>query len=102
VANFSLAVDRPKRNGEKVDPLWVKVTLWGKQAEALSKFIVKGKQLVVSGEADLSTFETRDGNSRTDLTLTARNVTLFGGGEQAASANGAAEAATGRDEDIPF
>ena len=81
VANFSLAVDRFKKDD---GPLWVKVTLWGKQADGLTKYITKGKQLVVTGSVDLSSYETKDGETRTDLVLRANNVTLMGGGEAAA------------------
>ena len=81
VTSFSLAVDRFK----KADgPLWVKVTLWAKQAEALTQYITKGKQLVVSGSVDLQSYETKNGETRTDLVLRANNVTLMGGGEAAA------------------
>ena|ERR1700677_295384 len=78
VANFSLAVDRFKKDD---GPLWVKVTLWGKQADALAPYITKGKQLVVSGSADLQSYETKDGETRTDLVVRAISVTLMGGGE---------------------
>jgi len=98
VANFNLAVDRPKRNGEKQQPLWVKVTLWGKTAEGVAKFITKGKQLVVSGDVDLRSYQTRDGETRTDLTLNARQVTLMGGGEQRSDAN---EDGAGGDTEFP-
>lgn len=81
-SNFSLAVDRPKRNGEKQDPLWIRVTLWGKLAETVSQFITKGKQLTVSGSVDLRSFETQGGEKRTDLTLNADKLTLLGGGEK--------------------
>lgn len=101
VANFSLAVDRFKKDD---GPLWVKVTLWGKQADGLTKYITKGKQLVVTGSVDLSSYETKDGETRTDLVLRANNVTLMGGGE-AAAAQDEEEQETEQevaDEDIPF
>lgn len=81
-SQFSLAVDRPKRNGEKQDPLWVRVTLWGKLAETVSQFISKGKQLTVSGSVDLRSYELQSGEKRTDLTLNADKLTLLGGGEK--------------------
>jgi single-strand DNA-binding protein len=102
VANFSLAVDRFKKED---GPLWVKVTLWAKQADALAQYITKGKQLVVSGSADLQSYETKDGETRTDLVVRAISVTLMGGGEAAAEdaqeteQNEEQEVA---DEDIPF
>jgi single-strand DNA-binding protein len=75
VSSFSIAVNRFKKDA---GPLWVKVTLWGKQADSLTQYISKGKEITVSGEVDLQTYETRDGEKRTDLVLNARQVTLHG------------------------
>lgn len=79
VASFSLAVDRFKKDA---GPLWVKVTLWGKTADGVARFVTKGKQLVVSGEVDLNSYQTKDGETRTEITLNAARVTLMGGGEE--------------------
>ena len=80
VANFSLAVDRPKRNGEKQDPIWIKVTLWGKTAEVHTEYITKGTRITVSGSIDIREYETSSGENRAELTLNAQTVTLQGGG----------------------
>jgi single-strand DNA-binding protein len=93
VANFSLAVDRYRKDE---GPIWIKVVLWGKQADNLTQYITKGKQLAVSGSVDLRTYETSGGETRTELTLNAQNVTLLGGGEKTS------ERAAATDENIPF
>lgn len=80
VANFSLAVDRFKKDA---GPIWIEVTIWAKLAETVSKYITKGKQLVVTGEIDLQTYETRENGTKTKLTLNAKQITLMGGGEAA-------------------
>jgi single-strand DNA-binding protein len=77
VASFNLAVDRfNKKDG----PIWIKITLWAKQAENLAKFITTGKQLSVAGEIDLETYKNRNDEMVTKLVLNARQVTLLGGG----------------------
>lgn len=99
VANFSLAVDRFKKDD---GPLWVSVSLWGKQAENLAKYITKGKQIVVSGSVDLQTYQARDGEARTSLTLRANNVTLQGGGESAQEEEVAEEETQEVEEEVDF
>ncbi len=106
VANFSVAVDRFKKKDDGDNgPIWVKVTLWGKQADVLSPYITKGKQLVVSGDVDIQSYETKDGETRTEITLRANKVTLMGGGEtrdESQDATEQEESTEVSDEDIPF
>jgi single-strand DNA-binding protein len=47
VCGFSIAVNRKRRNGDKrVDKAsFFEAALWGRQAEALSRYLVKGKQI---------------------------------------------------------
>ena len=77
VFNFSVAVDRGKKNGEKQTPLWVGVALWKEQAETLSKYIRTGDPIAVSGQVDLRSYEV-NGETRTELTLQFARVTLLG------------------------
>lgn len=77
VLNFTVAVDRGARDGEKLPPLWVSVALWGKQAEALAKYIRKGDPIAVSGQADVRTYES-NGETKAELQLKFGRVTLLG------------------------
>jgi single-strand DNA-binding protein len=77
VASFSLATDRFKKDAE---PVWVKVSIWGQQAESLAQYITKGKIVAVSGAIDLNTYSGKNGEV-TEITLNANNVRLLGGGE---------------------
>ena len=104
VSNFSIAVDRFKKNAQ---PLWISVTLWGKLAESISQYIVKGKLVAVSGEADLRSYETKGGEQRTELTVNAQGVKLLAGGRddsQKPAADDDAPQADSEitDQDIPF
>lgn len=93
VANFSLAVDRYKKDE---GPLWIKVTLWGKKADSLSQYITKGKQITVAGSVDLQSYETRDGEKRTDIILNAQQLTFGGGGQSDADDSRAPENTKGK------
>ena len=81
VSKFSLAVNRRKRSGDQ----WVEetdffdITVWGKTAEALNQYLVKGKEIGVEGELRQSRWE-QDGQSRSRIEIHARNIQLLGGG----------------------
>jgi len=59
---------------------WHSVVLWGKRAEALSKFLAKGARIFVEGSIRTSSFEGRDGQKRWKTEVNARNVILLGDG----------------------
>lgn len=75
VLSFSVAVD--DGYGENKRTLWFDCSLWGKRADALAKYLVKGTAVAVSG--DLST---REHEGRTYLTIRVNEVTMQGGGEK--------------------
>ena len=50
VTNFTLAIDR-RFNSDKTD--FIKVTVWGKQAENVCQYLDKGCRTMVSGELNI-------------------------------------------------
>lgn len=98
VLNFSLAVDRAPKGGEKQQPLWIEIALWGKQATALEPYIVKGGIIAATGELDTRTYES-NGETKTQLTLKFARVKLLGGTQKQERESGADN---GDDEDVPF
>lgn len=97
VSSFNLAVDRPKKNGEKQQPIWLRVSLFGKQASSLTSYLVKGKQVAVQGELDVREWKDKEGKTRTSVEVQGRQITLLGGGDSKPQA-----ATTADDSDIPF
>lgn len=83
VANFSIATtekwnDKAGQRQEKTE--WHKVVLWGKQAEGVSEFLVKGKQVYVEGRLETRKWTDKDGNDKYTTEVKADRVTLLGGG----------------------
>ena len=80
VGKFSIAVNRSKKNGDKWDEEvnYFDIVLWGKIAEALSKYLLKGKQVAVDGELRQSRWE-QDGQKRSRVEVHANNIQLLGG-----------------------
>jgi single-strand DNA-binding protein len=50
VSKFSLAVRQPKKQGQDQPAFWVKVEVWGKQAEYVHNFLKKGASVCVTGQ----------------------------------------------------
>lgn len=80
VGKFSLAVNRRRKSGDQ----WVEeagffdVVLWGKTAEALNQYLVKGKQVAIDGELRQNRWE-QDGQPRSKVEISAHNIQLLGG-----------------------
>ncbi|MCE7988343.1 MAG: single-stranded DNA-binding protein [Caldilinea sp. CFX5] len=113
VASFSLAVNRSwtGQDGQRQDKTtWFRVSVWNKQAETVTQYLSKGRQVMVIGEVEEArVFTDRDGNPRASLEVKAQSVRFLGqrgdgamGGPVSHSAPAPAGAAEVHDEDIPF
>ena len=80
VGKFSIAVNRSRKNGDKWDEEvnYFDIVLWGRIAEALSKYLLKGKQVAVEGELRQSRWE-QEGQHRSRIEIHASNIQLLGG-----------------------
>lgn len=58
---------------------WHSVVLWGKRAEALAKFLVKGKTIYVEGRIQSRQYEDKDGVKKYATDINANEVLLLGG-----------------------
>jgi single-strand DNA-binding protein len=69
------------RNGQRQEKTeWHRVVLWGKQAESLQEYLVKGKQIYVEGRLQTRQWDDKDGNKRYTTEIKADRITLLGGG----------------------
>ncbi len=80
ISNFSIAVNRRRKNGDQwVDEVsYFEISLFGKIAETLKQYMLKGKQIAVDGELRQDRWE-QDGQSRSKVIVVANNVQLLGG-----------------------
>jgi single-strand DNA-binding protein len=80
VTKFSIAVNRRRKANDRWEDEanFFDVTLFGKQGEALSKYLIKGKQVGVEGELRQERWE-KDGQTRSRVEIAANNIQLFGG-----------------------
>jgi len=80
VCKFSLAVNRRKRSGDnwENEASFFDVVVWGRQGEAVQKYLEKGKQVSVSGELRQNRWE-QNGQNRSRVEIVAFNLELLGG-----------------------
>jgi single-strand DNA-binding protein len=71
-------LDRNNTRQERTE--WHRVTLWGKRAEALAKFLTKGERVFVEGRISTSSYE-KDGEKRYSTEVVATNIVLNGRGK---------------------
>lgn len=82
VASLSLAMDY--RAGREKETQWVDGALWGKMAETLTQYLVKGKLVCVTlDDVHIEEFQKRDGTAGTKLVGRVSKIELAGGGERA-------------------
>ena len=67
---------------------WHRVVLWGKQAESLKDYLLKGRTIYVEGRLQTRQWEDRDGNKRYTTEIRADRVVLLGGGRAGGGGGG--------------
>ena len=109
ILNFSIASNRSvKKDDEWKDEVsYFQCALFGKRAESLAQYLIKGKQVAISGSLRQDRWTDKDGNNRNMVKINVDNVQFIGGKKQeAVQAAPAAQAEPVTEEnfenDIPF
>jgi len=69
-----------KDSDRQEETTFVDVTIWGRQAESLQEYLVKGRHIMVVGRLKLNKWETDEGDKRSKLTMVAEKINLTPGG----------------------
>ena len=64
VGRFSVGVDEYNSQTKQNETMWVNVTLWGKSAESLSPYLVKGTKVIVTGKLSIKKYKANDGTEK--------------------------------------
>ncbi len=100
ILSFSVAVD--SGYGERKSTTWPRCTIFGKRAESLAPYLLKGARVGITGEVTLREYET-DSGKRQSLDVRVADVTLLSKAEKADAPAPAKHATPDmHDDDIPF
>ena len=64
VGRFSVGVNEYNSQTKQNETMWVNVTLWGKAAESLSPYLVKGTKVIVTGKLSIRKYKANDGTEK--------------------------------------
>ena len=78
VGRFTLAVDRPKRDGEDQGADFIRVTVWGRQAETCDRYLAKGRQVAIHGRIQTGSYRGKDGQTVYTTDVIADRVEFLG------------------------
>jgi len=78
ILEFSLAVNERWGDGTE-HAMWFRVSVWNKLAEPMTKFIHKGKMVMVVGTVSGSAYLDKNNQPAYSLEVRARDVRLLGG-----------------------
>lgn len=82
VCRFTLAVDRPRRQGEDAGADFIRITVWGNQGLNCDRYLSKGRQAAVQGRIQTGSYKDRNGQTVYTTDVVADRVEFLGGGTQ--------------------
>ena len=115
VAGFTLAIDRPPREGEEKKADFPRITVFGRQAESCEKYLAKGRKVAIIGRLQTGSYQNKSGDTVYTTDVVATNVEFLEWGDKPQEGNAVqttppagADAAPSKDsfeaidEDVPF
>ena len=81
LANITLATNESYTNakGEKVEQTeWHRLTAWGKTAELIESYVIKGKEIAVEGKLTHRSYDDKDGVKRYITEVVISELLLLG------------------------
>lgn len=69
VCEFTLAVNRPPRDGQPQEPLWVNCKAWGKTAQVAGDYLRKGSKVAIVGRLEFEQWSDRSSGEMRSKTL---------------------------------
>jgi len=94
VASFSVATTDKRRDKETTT--WFRCTIFGKQAEAVAQYLVKGKLVFVEGQLRQEEYTDKNGVTKTSLEVNVTSLQLLGGKDDTPRAEAARPAPAGQ------
>ncbi|NNE92271.1 MAG: single-stranded DNA-binding protein [Verrucomicrobiales bacterium] len=91
LSEIGLAVNRTRKNdqGERInETTFIDITVWGKTAENVAKYLKKGRSVLIEGRLQLDSWQDQQtGQTRNKLRVIGENVQFLGGNQENADKN---------------
>lgn len=106
VGTFSIAVDRRYKQDGQPDADFIPCVAWGKTAEVMVQYLVKGRETLLEGRMQVRSYEDSNGNKRYVTEVIVENFEFCGskpqGNTQDAAPVPGGFGTVAPDDDIPF
>ena len=80
IGRFTLAVDRITKSGEERKADFIRITVFGKQAENCGHYLAKGHRAAVEGRIQTGSYQNKNGDTVYTTDVIANRVEFLGGG----------------------
>ena len=71
---------KDKNSGDRKEKTeWHRLVIWGRRAEGLEKYLLKGTQIYVEGRLQTRQWEAKDGSKRSTTEIRVDNIEFVGG-----------------------
>ncbi len=102
VTSFTVAINRTYKNKEgNYDTDFINVSIFGKQAENVSKYCAKGSQVGVDGRIQTRSYDAEDGSKRYVTEVVADSVEFLGSKKDNLNSNDYIDAPSEAPVDVP-
>ena len=81
ICKFTLAVDRPKKDGQDQGADFIRITVFGRQAETSDRYLSKGRQAAVQGRIQTGSYKNQKGDTVYTTDVIADRVEFLGGND---------------------
>lgn len=101
VTTFTLAVNRPKRDGQQ-DADFINIVVWSKLADLCANYLRKGRQIALEGRIQSRSYENQESRKVFVTEVVAENVQFLGSKEEGNSGSKSSKANDHDPFDDPF
>lgn len=88
VCHFSIAVDRPRSQNKEQTADFIRITVFGKQAENCGHYLAKGRQVGIQGRIQTGSYKNKDGQTVYTTDVIANSVEFLGGAQAGSTKSG--------------
>lgn len=78
VCQINVAISRPVGQGKEAETDFINVVVWNKQAENVSKYLAKGRQIAIEGRIQTRNYDNNEGKRVYVTEVIASNVEFLG------------------------